>query len=86
MRTAQPCGTHSSWQRHINRGEAPCGPCRDARNAYERQRYHTLDPDTRAAKVRYVKSRYRASRRLIDEYPERYAELCREEMARAGAQ
>ncbi len=32
----KPCGTHAAWSRHQRRGEVPCEPCKDARNAYQR--------------------------------------------------
>lgn len=33
------CGTVAGYSRHRNHGIPQCQPCRDAKNAYDRQRY-----------------------------------------------
>lgn len=33
------CGTYAGFGRHLRMGTPPCGPCRDAENAYKRQRW-----------------------------------------------
>lgn len=38
------CGTYPGFQRHHRRGEQPCGPCREARNAYQFQWKAGLGP------------------------------------------
>lgn len=30
----QPCGTHAAYQRHLQHGETPCGPCAQAQRDY----------------------------------------------------
>lgn len=35
--TLQPCGTRAAYMRHLKAGEQPCEPCREAKNAYQRQ-------------------------------------------------
>lgn len=34
----KPCGTHAAYVRHKKRGEPPCGRCRQAERAYQRNR------------------------------------------------
>ena len=38
------CGTHASYVAHLTRGEEPCDPCREANNAYKRDRFHAEKP------------------------------------------
>ncbi len=33
----RPCGTHAAYRRHLNRGEEPCEPCRQANAADDRK-------------------------------------------------
>lgn len=53
-RPLQPCGTYGAYQRHLAAGERPCHDCREAFNAYHRERRQLgrnvalpiADPDT----------------------------------------
>lgn len=35
----RPHGTLAAYRRHQRAGEPPCGPCKEANAAYQRQRY-----------------------------------------------
>ena len=38
-------GTTAGYAAHLRRGERPCGPCRDAKNAYNRALVNGEDED-----------------------------------------
>lgn len=38
-RYVQPCGTNAAYQRHLQHGEQPCEPCREAHKAILRERW-----------------------------------------------
>jgi hypothetical protein len=44
----KPCGTRAAYARHLRYGENPCGPCRDANNAYATSR--KKDPGSQPAR------------------------------------
>ncbi len=45
----KPCGTNAAYGRHFRNRETACGPCRDARSGYIRERYarRGVDVDVR---------------------------------------
>jgi hypothetical protein len=71
MTDLKPCGTVAAYMRHYRRGEEPCEECLQAK----RDRYKQIDSDR-------VLARARASVRLRGEYPRRFQELVREELAK----
>lgn len=44
-RKKTPCGTVSAAARHRRHGEPMCEPCKEASNAYDRERWHRRNPD-----------------------------------------
>lgn len=36
-RGLKPCGTVAAYQRHRDKGEEPCGPCKRAKSEYDRE-------------------------------------------------
>lgn len=73
-------GTYSGYQLHNRKGERPCDPCREARNAYCRER--RKDPAVVERETADRNARYRALSRLAVEFPARYRQLLAEERAR----
>lgn len=69
------CGTPAGAQRHRKRGEPTCQACRDATAAYMRD----LRSQRGADCDKWWNNTYAtAQRRLVAEYPERFAELLAE--------
>ena len=69
-RKAAVCGTHSGYANHRKRGEKPCGPCNEARNAYMREKRAAASSakiDSRANELRH-----------LDEMGEGISEACRQ--------
>ena len=80
-RQVQPHGTTAAYMRHRNAKQKPCDACREAWNAYQRDR--RMDPDVRMAtreseRVSRV-ARYRALSRLAEQHPGEYRALLTEE-------
>lgn len=71
MSDLKPCGTVAAYMRHYRRGEEPCDACLQAK----RDRYKQIGSDRALARAR-------AEVRLRSEYPRRFQELVREELAR----
>jgi hypothetical protein len=44
----KPCGTVERYRQHMNRGEQPCQPCKDAHAAYKRETYIRKPPRPKA--------------------------------------
>jgi hypothetical protein len=71
MSDLDPCGTVAAYMRHWRRGEKPCEACLQAK----RDRYKERDSERALARAR-------AMVRLRSEYPRRFQELVREELAK----
>lgn len=74
-------GTYAGYQRHRNDGEDPCGLCREANAAYQRD-IRGRSPDLAQRGRDASNARSRALTRLANEYEQRFRELYDEETAR----
>jgi hypothetical protein len=80
------CGTHRGWSRHIRNQEQPCKACKEARNAYDRdrraaQRAKGTIPDH----IPHNRARADAVRTLIARHREEYRALYRVALAERKA-
>lgn len=73
------CGTYKGWQRHYRQQEESCGPCRLAKNEYQRA-YRASNAAYRADQLRRKAARDRAGRRLAALYPTLFSALYAEEL------
>lgn len=71
------CGTYAGAQAHRRSGEKPCDECREARNAYMRER--RKKPGVSAAEKRDNAARSRAVWRLAALHSDEFQNLYREE-------
>ena len=79
-RELKPCGTRAAYMRHLRRGEDPCGACRDANRAGDREQRRrsarkVTSCGTYAAYQRHVKAGEEACaacKRAQAEYRARY--------------
>lgn len=74
------CGTPAGYQAHRKRGEAACGPCRNANAAYMRV-LRADRADLRERERARQNARDRATQRLIDAHRAEWAGLVQEELA-----
>lgn len=72
MTTLQPCGTNAAYQRHIDRGEATCEPCRKA---------HNERPSQARGRRIYNAAAGIARRALREAHPDEYRALLADERA-----
>lgn len=78
---AAECGTPAAYQRHRRKGEEACEPCKAANRAYQAQ-YRAANPGRSQAETRKHAARQRALWRLKLEYPRRFHQLFKEELAK----
>jgi len=84
-RQLQPCGTNAAHTRHLKAGEEPCGPCREAHNAYMRE--WNASPAGKPRKTReFAKSaaRQAAFRKLAKRHPAEFEVLFKQELTDRG--
>lgn len=81
-------GTTKGYGRHVRRGERPCDSCREAMNAYnrERRRKWESNPNTKAADRARRKAKARAWAALAKRHPEEYQALLLVELGRVHAE
>lgn len=77
----QDCGTYGAYQRHIKHGEEPDQECREARNAYMRER-RAKNPSVLRKQRDRDRVRLRALIRLSKAHLLEYRQLLAEETAR----
>lgn len=77
-------GTIKGYGRHIRRGERPCDRCREAMNAYNRERRRNWEnnPKTKSKDRERRKARARAWAALAKRYPAEFNAMMLQEMAR----
>lgn len=80
-RTPAPCGTNAAYARHIVRREPVDQACRDAHNAYGRDRNRTGRARRKRARQAAVEA---LQHRHAEEYAALYAAALREEYDLAG--
>lgn len=73
-------GTVRGYGRHARRGEYPCDRCREAVNAYNRQRRKAWGDESSDAMRRKAKARAWAA--LQRRHPDEFAAILRAEMGR----
>src|SRR5690348_1370417 len=77
-------GTVAGWHRHKRQLEQPCDPCREAYNAYHRQR--RADDKSRIPHRLYSRAKNRAQRELARRHATEFEALFRVELARVNTE
>lgn len=88
-RVPAQCGTNAAYVRHLQRGEEPCDPCREAHNVYwaaYRSSHPEADETYKKGVRLYSRARGRALRRLAEEFPAVYAQFFAEERAKVATE
>lgn len=75
-----PCGTTAAYKRHLRKGEPACPACLEANN--NKSKLRRTNPESAKEDYQRNNARLRALWRLSHEYPERFRQLCIEELTK----